>query len=235
MHETAPERRQVDVLPVLDGIDHRPRLGDGVFAQVGLRIEAGETEWHDGDGGQFRILVEDSGQRVVEPRPVVDARAHHDLATDLDPVVEQRPQPAQARRPAAVAQHRRPQLGVGRVDRHVQRRQPLGDHPLEVGLGEPGQRREVAVQEAQPVVVVLEVQASAHALGQLVDEAELAVVVAGADPVEDGAGHLGAERLAGRLGDGDVELDAVPRQQQVDVCLRPTTVATRSRPAGRVR
>ena len=51
-------------------------------------------------------------------------------------------------------------------------------------LGEAGERGEVAVQEAQPVVVVLQVQAAAHALGQLVDEAELAVVVARADAVE---------------------------------------------------
>ena len=45
-------------------------------------------------------------------------------------------------------------------------------------------RGEVPVQERQAVVVVLQVQAAAHALGQLVDEAELAVVVARADPVE---------------------------------------------------
>ena len=75
-------------------------------------------------------------------------------------------------------------VGVGGVDAHVQRRQPLGDHPLEVGLGEAGERGEVPVQERQAVVVVLQVQAAAHALGQLVDEAELAVVVAGAHPVE---------------------------------------------------
>ena len=90
-------------------------------------------------------------------------------------------------------------LGVGGVDADVQRRQALGDHPLEVGLGEAGQRREVPVQEAQPVVVVLQVQAAAQALRQLVDEAELAVVVARAHPVEHRAGHLGAERLAGAL------------------------------------
>ena len=62
-------------------------------------------------------------------------------------------------------------------------------------------RGEVPVEEREPVVVVLEVQAAPHALGQLVDEAERAVVVAGADAVEDGRGDLDAERLAGRLVD----------------------------------
>ena len=70
--------------------------------------------------------------------------------------------------------------------RHVERRQALGDHPLEVGLGEPGQRGEVPVEEGQAVVVVLLVEAAAQPRRELVDEAELAVVVAGAHGVEDG-------------------------------------------------
>ena len=71
----------------------------------------------------------------------------------------------------------------------------LGEDALGVELGEAGQRGEVPVEEGQPVVVVLQVEAAPHALGQLVDEAERAVVVAGADPVEDGRGDLHAERL----------------------------------------
>ena len=63
--------------------------------------------------------------------------------------------------------------------------EPLGQHPLEVHLGEPGERGEVPVEEREPVVVVLHGEAAAHALGQLVDEAELAVVVTRPDPVED--------------------------------------------------
>ena len=66
-----------------------------------------------------------------------------------------------------------------------------------VQLRETGQRREVAVEEGQPVVVVLEVEAPPHALGQLVDETERGVVVAGPDPVEDGRRDLDPERLAG--------------------------------------
>ena len=95
------------------------------------------------------------------------------------------------------------QLGVGRVDGDEQRAEPLGEDALGVELGEAGQRGEVPVEERQPVVVVLEVQAASHPLGQLVDEAERAVVVAGADAVEDGRGDLDAEGLARRLVDPD--------------------------------
>ena len=133
--------------------------------------------------------------------------AHDDLAVHLDAVVEQRPQPAQARGAAAVAEHLGADVGVGGVDRHVERAQPLGDDPLEVGLGEPGEGGEVPVEEAQPVVVVLQVEALPQARRQLVDEAELAVVVAGAHLVEQRRLHLDAERLAGPLVDLDGELE----------------------------
>ena len=98
--------------------------------------------------------------------------------------------------PRRLRSSRRAHVGIGRVDADVQRPEPLGHDPLEVGLGETGERREVPVEERQPVVVVLQVQALAHALGQLVDEAERAVVVAGAHPVEHRARQLDAERRA---------------------------------------
>ena len=156
------------------------------------------------------IAVEHAGQGVVEHGAVVDARAHHHLAVHLDAVVEQGPQPAQAGGAAPVAQHLGPHPGVGGVDADVERAQALGQHPLEVGLGEAGEGREVAVQERQPVVVVLEVQAAPQARRQLVDEAELAVVVAGAHPVEQRRVHLDAERLARALVDLDERLEATP-------------------------
>ena len=110
-------------------------------------------------------------------------------------------QPAQAGGALGVAQHARPQLGVGGVDGDEERAEALGEDALRIELGEAGEGREVPVEEREPVVVVLQVQAAAHALGQLVDEAERAVVVAGADAVEDGRGDLDAEGLAGGLVD----------------------------------
>ena len=121
-------------------------------------------ERHDGDGRQLGVLVEHADQRVVEHGAVVDAGAHDDLAVHLDAVVEQGPQPAQAGGAPPVAQHVGAHVGVGGVDAHVQRRQALGDDPLEVGLGEAGERGEVPVEERQPVVVVLQVEARPQAL-----------------------------------------------------------------------
>ena len=164
-------------------------------AHLGLVGVAAQPERDRAHAGEPRVAVEDPGQRVLERGAVVDARADDDLAVHLDAPVEEDLQPAQAGRALRVAQHVRPQLGVGGVDGHEQRAEALGEDALGVELGETGQRREVAVQERQPVVVVLEVEAPPHALGQLVDEAEGAVVVAGPDPVEDGRGDLHPERL----------------------------------------
>jgi hypothetical protein len=155
-----------------------------VGPHAGLAVEPGHAEGHDRQRRQLGEAVEHPGQRVVEHGAVVEARAHHHLAVDRHAVVEQRPQPAQAGGAPPVAQHLGPHPGVGGVDAHVQRAEPLAHHPLEVGLGEAGEGGEVPVEERQPVVVVLEVQAAAQAGRQLVDEAELAVVVAGAHPVE---------------------------------------------------
>ncbi len=115
------------------------------------------------------------------------------------------------------------------MDAHVERRQPFGDDALEVGLGEPRERREVAVQERQPVVVVLQVQALAQPWGQLVDEAELAVVVARAHLVEQRRVHLDAEGLALPLGDLDGEVEATPAHLDLDVGVVGEQPPVRSR------
>ncbi len=136
---------------------------------------------------------------------------------DLDAGVEQQLQPAQARRAAPVAQQARAHVGVGGVNAHVQRTEPLADHALEVGLREPGERGEVPVEERQPVVVVLQVEALAHPLGQLMDEAERAVVVAGADAVEDRAGQFDPEGRAIGLVDADDPFETTATQIELNL------------------
>ena len=128
-------------------------------------------------------------------------------------------QPAQARRAAAVAQQARPEVGVGGVDAHVERAELLGQDPLEIGLGEAGERGEVAVEEGEAVVVVLQVQALPHALRQLVDEAERAVVVARAHAVEHRALELEAERRARVLLDHHELLEATAQHFELDARL----------------
>ena len=188
------------LLPLLHEVAHRGGLGR-VWGRMASSWENVLTpSGHAGHGGQARVAVEHPGQGVLQDGAVVAARAHHDLAVDLDAPVEQGTEPPQAGGPPPVAQQSGPHLGIGGVDGDEQRAEPLGQHPLQVHLGEPGQGGEVAVEERQPVVVVLQRQAAPHPLGQLVDEAELAVVVARPHPVEHGRGHLDPEGLARLLG-----------------------------------
>ena len=199
--EPAAERAREALLPRRDDVEHPDRFGAGVRAHVGLGGVVADAERHDADGGEPRVAVEHAEQRVVERVAVVDARAHDHLAVHLDPAVEQRRQPAQARCAPTVPEQPGAQLGIGGVDAHVERTELLGEHTLEVGLGEPGERGEVPVEKGEAVVVVLQVQAAAHPLRELVDEAEGTVVVAGADAVEHRALEVEPERRARGLVD----------------------------------
>ena len=186
-------------------------------AHLVLAVVRADPERHHADRRQRGEAVEHAEQRVVEHRAVVDTRAHHDLAVHLDARVEEQLEPAQARRAAPVAQEPRAHVGVGGVDAHVQRTEAFGDHAFEIGLGEAGEGGEVPVEKGEPVVVVLQVEALAHPLGQLVDEAERAVVVAGAHPVEHRARELDAERRALGLVDVHDPLQAAPPEVELDV------------------
>ena len=194
------------------------RLGAGVQPHPGLAVVSRQPQGHHAQRAQLCEAVEHSGQRVVQHVAVVHAGAHDDLPVHLDACVEQQAQPAQRHRAPPVLEDRGPHVGVGGVDGHVQRRQPLGDHPLEVQLGEAGERREVPVEERQPVVVVLEVQRPAHPPRELVHEAELAVVVAGLHAVEHGRVDLRAERLALALVHHHREPVSGPLHLQPNLC-----------------
>ncbi len=217
VHESPTERREIALLPALDDVDHRLRLRERMDAHFLFAIVRAHAERNHADRREPGEAVEDAEQRVVEHGAVVDAGTHDHLAVHLDTRVEQQLEPAQARRAAAVAQQARADVGVGRVNADVQRAEPLGDHPLEIRLGEPRQRCEVPVEKRQPVVVVLQIQALAHALGQLVDEAERTVVVAGANPIEHRARQLDAERRTFGLLDVHRTLEPAPAQVELDL------------------
>ena len=122
--------------------------------------------------------------RAVERVAVVDAGAEHDLRVRLD---AERAEPAQLLADIGrglVAEQIAPQLGLRRMHRDVDRREPLLFEPLPVVLGEVRERDEVAVEEAQPVVVVFHVERLPHALRVALEEAEEAAVVADPDAVE---------------------------------------------------
>ena len=172
---------------------HRRLLGEGAHAHR-----------DQGDAHELGIEGDHVLEGVFEFLAVVDAGTDHDLRVDLDAGAQELAQPAQARGPPGIAQHIGPQLRIRGVDRHVQRRELLVDHALQVELGEAGEGGVVAVEEGQAKVVVLDVEGAAEPLGQLVDEAEGAVVVAGADAVEDGRIDRDAQGLTLGLGDGDL-------------------------------
>ena len=103
---------------------------------------------------------------------------------------------------------------IGAVDRHVERREPVLDDPLDVPRLQVGEGREVAVLEREAVIVVADVQRLAQTLGETVHEAEIAAVGAAADarPLEgdphrhlEGALEVEFDLLAIRLADVEQE------------------------------
>ena len=216
-HETTAERRREPRLPRVHGADDGARFRDRVRPHLRLAAVRAHAERHDAERRQLRKAVEHAEQRVVEHRAVVDAGAHDDLAVHLDPRAQQQLEPAQAGRAPPVAQQPCSHVGVGRVDAHVERAEPLADDPLEVGFGEPGQRREVSVEKRQAEVVVLEVEAAAHPLRELMDEAERAVVVARLHPVEHRVRELEPERRTLLLVHHQLLLEPAPPDFEVDL------------------
>ena len=148
-------------------------------------------------------MLEQLAHGLVQRVAVVHAGAEHDLGVRLDSHRRQAAQLVADVGRAAVAQHSPAQLELGCVDRDVQRAEPLLLQALPVVFAEVGQRDEVAVQEGEPVVVVLQIERAAQAFGQALEEAEEAGVVADARAVEGVVRELDAERLVDRF----LELD----------------------------
>ena len=107
---------------------------------------------------------------------------------------------------------------------HVERAKPFLDDPCEVQLGEASESREVAIQEGESVVVVLEIERLPHAGRELVDEAELTVVVTCLHAVEDRRIQADPYRLALALGNDELHDVAIaahsePRIRIIDQLL----------------
>ena len=183
-HHSSPEHAEERRLPFINDLDDPIGFIGCVQPHRRFGVELRQAERHNSHGLELRKPIEHTRQGVVEHVTIVDARTHDDLATDFDPVVEECSKPAQTHPAARILQHPVPDVVVGCVNRHVQRRQSLGNDPFQIGFGEAGKGREVAVEKAQPIVIVLEIQTSTHALRKLIDEAKLAVVVARANTIK---------------------------------------------------
>jgi hypothetical protein len=215
VHEPVSERGAVARLPPLDRCDVSRGFGRGVGPHLRLPVVRAHAERHHTERRERREAVEHAEQRVVEHRAVVDPRAHDDLPVNLDAGVEQQREPAEAGGAAPVAQQAGADVRVGGVDADVQRTEPLGDHPLQIGLGEAREGCEVSVEERQAIVVVLQVEALPHPFGKLIDEAERAMVVTRAHAIEHRARELESQGGAVGLVDHDESLEPSPPQFQL--------------------
>ena len=82
------DRGKERLLPAFDQIDDCVRLFVRVQTKPGFLVELRDAERDGMQRRQFGVLVEHAAEGVVEHRPVVHARADHELPVDLDPVVE---------------------------------------------------------------------------------------------------------------------------------------------------
>ena len=116
------------------------------------------------------------------------------------------------------------ELGVGGVDGHVDGADVQVDDPLGLPLTEVGQGGVVAQQEAEPLVVVLDVQGRPHVGRHLIHKAEQAVVGALVHLVHQIGGKVQAQVAALLLADGDRPLLPVlckPQHRHRIVAIEP--------------
>ena len=165
------------------GFHHVQGLGGVLFGKGGQRGEAltefGQAHGHNGDAVHLGVQCLQLPHGLQQGLPVVQAGAADDLAVHNDAGLGKAAHDLHALPCSWVAQQLTAQLRVGGVDGDVDGADVQGDDTLDLPPGEIGQGDVIAQQEAEPGVIILEVHGGAHALGQLVNEAEDAAVGAG--------------------------------------------------------
>src|SRR6185503_314186 len=191
---------------------HRPQGGQALAM-------TGEADRHHRARGHRGVQSRQLVHRAVEVGAVVPARAQHDLGVHRDAGLGEALHHGQelAAHPG-LAEQGVAQVGIGGVHRDVQRREALRLDALELGLLQIGQGDVVAVQERETEVVVLDVEALAQSLRQLVDEAEDALVGAGRDLGRLRGLELEAERGAAPLEPRPVR-PALPLHRELESLL----------------
>ena len=185
------------------------RLLEEVLAVI--RHAAGDCRHALHHRGQLQQVGEGAAELVA----VVDAPAEHQLAVDGDAALHQAGQVLQHLAAPFIRQHPHAELGIGGVDRDVDGRDMHLDDAVDLVVLHVGHGDIVAEQKGQALVVVLEVEALTHSRGQLVDEAEHAVVGAGVLLVAQIGGEVAAEGAA--LFPLDVPLPDAVRHSRFEV------------------
>ena len=161
----------------------------------------GKTERHNAQAGDLLVLLA-KAQGLFQLLAVVHAGAQHDLRVNLDAGGHDGLEYVHASLGVA-AHHAAADIGAHGVDRHVHGAHVALDDVLNIFVGEVRERDKVALQKAQAIVVVANIERGAAALGQHGHKAEYAGVHTGAHAIKDGAIELQAPILAGKA----VELD----------------------------
>ena len=117
---------------------------------------------------------------------VVYAWTKNNLRTNLNIVLRKNLHPTKTETTSIISQHFGTKMRTVGMNAHINRRQPLFKNSLKIRLSESCQRGEVAKQKTQPIVVVLQIQTATHSLRQLVNETELAMVIACVNAIEHG-------------------------------------------------
>ena len=134
---------------------------------------------YDRDPLKRRTQLCKLAQCAVKLRTVVDAAAKHYLRVQGDPRVGKAAQIRKRLPGKAVVHHPAPQLRICSVDRNVYRGDVHLDDAVDLMLRKICKRNEIAMQEGEPGVVVLEIAGGTHSGRVLVDEAEDAGIPAG--------------------------------------------------------
>ena len=198
--KTAAEGGLEFPLQRFDPLDHRLRIGRGDRPQpIAGGAEAGEPHRYH-RRGQHRRPVASAERRQIPEGPlqgltIVEIRADHHLGMDLQPPLREPGELIAQQGGPGIHQQTAAQFGIGGMHRDIEGREPLLLDPLPVGGGEIGEGEIGAVEKAQAVVVVLEVEAGAAAGGLLVDEAEGTVVIALAQAIEERLGEAESQAL----------------------------------------
>ena len=154
---------------------------------------------------------------------VVHAGTQYDLRVNLDAGGHDGLEHVHAALGVA-AHHAAADIGAHGVDRHVHGAHIALNDVLNIFVGEVRERDKVALQKAQAVVVIADIERGATALGQHRHKAEHAGVYAGTHAIEDGAIELQTPVLAGKAielngGDGAVARVENLQLDGVVVCL----------------
>ena len=183
---------------VLIGPDH----GNGLARELGLVavgpgkaiLVLSKAKRHDAQARDLLVLLA-VAQGFLQLLAVVHAGAQHDLRMDLDAGGHDGLEHIHAALGIA-AHHAAADIGAHGVDRHVHGAHVAVDDVLHVLVGEVCERDKVALQKAQAIVVITNVERGTAAFGQHGHKAEHAGVYAGTHTIEDGAVELQAPVLA---------------------------------------